>query len=359
MIHFRNLKVEFLLRAGIGALVTWLALVPPAFTQDILIPTPATKYVKLTRGKSFADFAVLGTGVAFIFQSLSPDVNTCVFVTNNNPTSSHLVTITVFTTPDGTVNTFTNNPSPWVVARGGDNGAAKTIPHFSSIATGATVGWNLQTGAAAAIAVEVQATSAAGSPDTADITAVQVNSASPCGAGTAIAGGGGTGTFTAPFLRYAVSGANTPNVAANQIFLSVVSMEAKMGPYTSLGWVLGAQTLTNSFDMGFYDLTGTLVTHCTGAPIQFAITCATGQCETCAITSTTFNAGTYLMAETGSVGPQSDVFYGNLSTGLINYTTATVSAGGVLPGSITLTAGLTTVGNQAASAWVPTMVLLP
>jgi hypothetical protein len=353
MINFSQLKV-LPLRASIWAL-TWLA-VPSAFSQDISIPTPATKYIKLARGKAFADFAVLPSGVAYIFQSVSPDVNTCVFITNNNPTNTHAVTVTVFTTPDGTINQFTTNPSPWVFARGGDNGLSKTIPAHSTFATGATLGWNLQTGAAAQIAVEVQATSAAGSPDTADITAVQVNAASPCGAGTAISSG--TGPFTNPFLRYAVSGANTPTLAANQIFLSVVSMEAKMGPYTSLGWVLGSQTLANDFDMGFYDVTGTLVTHCTGAPIQFAVTCSTGQCQTCSITSTTFNPGTYLMAETGSVG-SNNVFYGNLSAGLINYTTVTTSSGGVLPASIVLSSSLTTVGNQAASAWVPTMVLLP
>jgi hypothetical protein len=129
----------------------------------------------------FTDFvrgAVWGTGVNNVWttNTLAVDEGICLSVLNNNPTSSHTVTITVFNTLDQRATTYLNGPPfRWGQSTLVQNGGGTISgPNFSSIPVTinaqSVTGLYVRTGGAARMSfVFSGSTTAAGSPDTADI----------------------------------------------------------------------------------------------------------------------------------------------------------------------------------------------
>jgi hypothetical protein len=129
----------------------------------------------------FTDFvrgAVWGTGVNNVWttNTLAVDEGICLSVLNNNPTSSHTVTITVFNTLDQRATTYLNGPPfRWGQSTLVQNGGGTISgPNFSSIPVTinaqSVTGLYVRTGGAARMSFVFSGSmAAAGNPDTADI----------------------------------------------------------------------------------------------------------------------------------------------------------------------------------------------
>jgi len=148
--------------------------------QDVTIPGLNT-YTILGRGLSWGGTTAASVNNNFIFQVLNPNTQICLYITNNNPTSSHTFTVALWQTGDPSVKSFQQFPAKW----------AQTITNQifpKTVAVSATVGIFFNVSAAALLTAQFTgATTQAGSPDTADIFAVQTT-AGGCGlsAGTPI-----------------------------------------------------------------------------------------------------------------------------------------------------------------------------
>jgi hypothetical protein len=143
--------------------------------QDIPIVGGSNPYIIIGRSITWGGSGFGNLGNNFIFQPVTPDEGFCLFVSNNNPTSSHTFTVVVSQTGDPALTTFTGFAQKW-----------STVPTTSSfpvtVNASSMVGLNYKTSASAAINVRFSGnTTQAGSPDTADVFAVQTTQSS-CGA---------------------------------------------------------------------------------------------------------------------------------------------------------------------------------
>lgn len=146
-----------------------LSLFGPCFApgQVIDIPTPAqsSAYIDLGRGLSWGASGLGGVNNNFIFSPLTPDTGFCVYVHNNNPTSAHTFTGTIFATGDQRVVSLINDPTAWL--------PIFNTPQFT-VAAGSTITQYVTSFGAAQIAISISGgTSQAGSPDTLDFFLVQ------------------------------------------------------------------------------------------------------------------------------------------------------------------------------------------
>lgn len=147
-----------------------VALCSVAWGQSDVFITGTNYYTILARG------AAWGAGVNnnFIFSAVNPNTQVCLYVTNNNPSSSHSFTLALWQAGDPAVKTFQNVPSKW-----GASATTQTFPVTVNPST--TVGLYFNVTAAAQLTAQFTGSSAqAGSPDTADIFAVQTT-AGACG----------------------------------------------------------------------------------------------------------------------------------------------------------------------------------
>jgi hypothetical protein len=135
--------------------------------------------VTLNSGSYYVD---IGQGIpwgpnfnrTYLLTPINPQVGVCVFIVNNNPTSSHTFILNVFTTGDPRVQDYSNNTRRWVsnIISGTPSPVAASATSFAYAATAA----------AAKIAVQFTASSVqAGNPDTADAYIVQTTTGY-CGA---------------------------------------------------------------------------------------------------------------------------------------------------------------------------------
>jgi len=109
----------------------------------------------------------------FLFTPLNPDQGICIFITNNNPTNSHTFTIAVSQTGDQRQQTYTGSTGRFVT-----DTVQGTASPVGSLATTTVY---VHTTAGARVVIQLSgSSSAAGTPDTADVYLVQT-SATSCG----------------------------------------------------------------------------------------------------------------------------------------------------------------------------------
>jgi hypothetical protein len=130
-------------------------------------------YLVLGRNLAWGQSGYGGIENNYMFTPLNPDQGICVFVTNNNPTSSHALTIESWQTGDPGVTSYTGNTGRFV---------QDTVQGtYSPVPAGSTLSAYVHTSAGAVVTLKVRGTSAqSGSPDTADLYLVQTSSGS-CG----------------------------------------------------------------------------------------------------------------------------------------------------------------------------------
>lgn len=170
----------------VGALI--LAASQPAAAQQEFVINSAAPYVDLSRG------AIWGTGVNNIWtvNTLSTDEGMCVSVVNNNPTSGHQFTISVFSTLDQRIASYNGGPpTKWqpvpTFASGGSQVSGQGIAPIlqavgSTSSTQGKQGYYFRTGGAARVSIQFAGSiTQAGSPDTADLFVVHNISGSTCG----------------------------------------------------------------------------------------------------------------------------------------------------------------------------------
>lgn len=158
------------MRRIFGTLAIAFALCSVAWGQADVFITGTNYYTVLGRGIAW------GTGVNnnFIFSAVNPNTQVCLYVTNNNPSSSHTFTLALWQAGDPQVKTFQNLPSKWA-----QSGTTQVFPVTVTAST--TVGVYFNVTAAALLTAQFTGSSLqAGSPDTADIFAVQTT-AGACG----------------------------------------------------------------------------------------------------------------------------------------------------------------------------------
>ena len=154
--------------AGTLALIT-LTLCSVAWAQQDVFITGISAYTVIGRGLPWGS----GSGAVnnnFIFAPLNPNTQVCLYVTNNNPSSAQNLTISLLQPGDPQINTF---------QKVGSNSKASSTVQTMPISVGslATVGIYFNVTAAALLTAQITGSSAAGgSPDTADIFAVQTTS---------------------------------------------------------------------------------------------------------------------------------------------------------------------------------------
>jgi hypothetical protein len=139
-------------------------------------------------------YVTLASGVAwnqlsanYIFTPESPNVGLCLFIENQNPTSAHTLTVTAFQTGNVSLSSYANSTALW--ATDSVQGAPTSIPH------GSVASAYVATTGAANVAIVISGTSTqSGTPDTANVFAVQTTSPACGPAGiTAVQGAGTNG----------------------------------------------------------------------------------------------------------------------------------------------------------------------
>lgn len=109
----------------------------------------------------------------YIFTPESPNVGICLFIENQNPTSSHSLTVTAFQTGNPSLSGYAGQTAYWAADQ--VQGAPASIP------AGSVKAAYIETTGAAQVAILVaNTTTASGTPDTANIFAVQTAAAN-CG----------------------------------------------------------------------------------------------------------------------------------------------------------------------------------
>lgn len=161
--------------------------------QDITIPG-LNSYVVIGRGLAWGS----GVNNNFIFQAFNPNTQICLYITNNNPTNSHSFTVTLWQAGDPAVKSFQQFPAKWA-----QTVTTQIFP--KTVGSVATTGIFFNVSAAALLTAQFTGSSSAGgSPDTADIFAVQTT-----------AGGCGLSSGTpVPVIGAQLQGSN--QTAANQ-----------------------------------------------------------------------------------------------------------------------------------------------
>jgi hypothetical protein len=145
-----------------------------AQTDNFISSGNVSPYLTLGRGLNWGGSGPNTIGQSFIFNPLDPNQGFCVFVFNNNTTSSHSFTLTVAQTGDPSVRTYFGNTQRWT------NVATQSSFPFT-VPANSLAGINYKTTASAAIVISFSGNSTqAGSPDTADVFTVQTNQSS-CG----------------------------------------------------------------------------------------------------------------------------------------------------------------------------------
>jgi len=156
-------------------LFLFVALAASYAQQDIFVAgAGSSPYTTIATN---ANWSGTGPGTVsnnFIFQPVDPNEGFCLFVTNNNPTNAHNFSVSVSQTGDPSLRQFTGKTGQWF-------SVPTNLAFPVSVAANSTSGINYKTTASAGIVVTITGNSgAAGSPDTANIFAVQTT-ASACG----------------------------------------------------------------------------------------------------------------------------------------------------------------------------------
>lgn len=142
-----------------------------AAAQSDLRLNATSQYVSAARNTPWASLSR-----AYFFTPLSANIGICVFLVNNNPTSSHNFTLAVAQTGDPQVQGYSGFIGRWI--------SVPNTPVITSVAAQASISTFVQTSAAANVAVVIGGTGAgSGSPDTADVYIVQTD-APGCGSAT-------------------------------------------------------------------------------------------------------------------------------------------------------------------------------
>lgn len=150
-------------------LLTLCASIVNAQTDNFISAGSTSPYLTLGRGLQWGGTGFGTIGQNFIFHPLDPNQGFCVFLFNNNPTSTHSITVTVAQTGDPSINTYQGNTQRWTTVATG-----LTFPQ--NIPANTLAGFNYKTTASAGIVISFLGnTSAAGSPDTVDAFTVQTN----------------------------------------------------------------------------------------------------------------------------------------------------------------------------------------
>jgi hypothetical protein len=134
-------------------------------------------YNDLVRGATWGSTGVGNSDNSYIFPPTNPQEQTCVYMSNNNPTSSHTFTITFRYSGDPKVTGYLSN-------NGTQEGRWKNVQVISdTILAGSTNNYSFSSPGAAWAQVQISGSSTqTGSPDTVDIYIVQT--ATNCGTGT-------------------------------------------------------------------------------------------------------------------------------------------------------------------------------
>lgn len=150
----------------------------PAIAQIDIPISGRNPYTVIGRGLAWGTAGPGGVNNNFVFNPVSADTTVCVYVTNNNPTNLHSVSLAVQQTGDPSVSSFTTSQNPWA--------SVQTPQVFPiSVAAHTTQGFFFRSSAAARLVLQVSgSTTAGGSPDTADVFAVMPSIASSCGIST-------------------------------------------------------------------------------------------------------------------------------------------------------------------------------
>ena len=163
--------------------ILWALVLAPvllrAQQQDIPVVAGTNPYITIVRGAAWGGSG-LGTVVNnFIFQPVTPDEGFCLFVSNHNPINPHTFTLLVAQSGDSTQTSYQGVATLWNVVPA--TGAATSFTVQQAGTAGAVIGINFKTTASAQIVVRITNNStAAGSPDTVDLFAVQTTQSS-CG----------------------------------------------------------------------------------------------------------------------------------------------------------------------------------
>jgi hypothetical protein len=123
-------------------------------------------YVDLGRNLAWGASGPGTANNAFIFAPISPNSNLCLFAQNLNTTSAHTFTLTVAQTGDQRQTAYAGQTAVWT--------PVSVNPALTTVAAGAVAVTFARTSGAARIAVVVSgSTTAAGTPDTLNLFAVQ------------------------------------------------------------------------------------------------------------------------------------------------------------------------------------------
>lgn len=211
----------------LGELLAWVLILCPIFCsiaraqQDISVVGGTNPYIILGRGLAWGGAGTGNLNNNFIFSPVDPNQGFCLFLSNNNPTSAHTVSVGVSQTGDPALHSFQGFSQKWF-------GVPTTTTFPVNVPLSGIVGINYKTTASAGITVSFSgATTQAGSPDTVDVFAVQTNQ-SACGSLS-------TNVVQGPFNQ------NTTVTTAQQ-FPVLIGGLAAPGTTTSVqGFVVGSQ----------------------------------------------------------------------------------------------------------------------
>lgn len=212
----------------VWAFAVAISLAPLAHSQVDVFISGRNPYTVIGRSVAWGS----GAGAVnnnFVFSPVTTDSSICVYVRNNNPTNAHSFTLAVQQTGDPQVFRFTGNGGAW-----GATQSANTFP--ASVAANSTIGFYFRSNAAAMLALQFTGSVVqAGTPDTADIFAVQPSSQSNCGV-----------TFSnTPVVGPAAAGTT---VAINPILIGAYQMNT--GTTTQTIRPLYSENTTNGFIVG-------------------------------------------------------------------------------------------------------------
>lgn len=156
----------------------------PAVAQQEFIINSASNYVDLVRGAAWG----AGFNNFWTVNTISTDEGMCVSVVNNNPTSLHQFTLTVYSTLDQRISSFNAGPPtkwqtvPTFAAGGIQISGSGIAPILQTTQVSGKAGLYFRTGGAARVSIQFAgSTTQAGSPDTADIFVVHNVNGSTCG----------------------------------------------------------------------------------------------------------------------------------------------------------------------------------
>lgn len=157
--------------------IGWILFVVPLLAraqQDIQVISGTNPYVVIARGYQWGGSGPGNLNNNFIFHPIDPNEGFCLFLGNNNPSSSHTVSVAVSQSGDPTLTTFIGNTGQWF-------GVPTTTVFPVTVNPSTVVGINYKTTASATIAVQFSgASTQGGSPDTVNVFVVQTNQ-SACG----------------------------------------------------------------------------------------------------------------------------------------------------------------------------------